>query len=292
MSGELTIIAKNTTVSSIDLSELGITVAAGGQETLTDMFDTGEIDSCNDLRTRVSADDITINDGTSDLSISDGLDFITVETRHPAGASNSIIVEEDGSVVNSTVSTVNFATNLNVVDNGSGKVTVSAETSFSHVLDYHTDVPTKPTDGDYVLVDRPGGTLEWVDAYSFASSAIGVDVCFNDDNGDWRSISNTTYTVVGTVIFPGTASSQPNEFKIIASRGGASGTATCRLYDLTNGSVIAEIPWSTVDKAAYSDTPTNLPVNEAIFEIQAKKDSGSASKSYLHYVSLRRNPST
>jgi len=276
MSGELTIIAKNTTVSSIDLSELGITVAAGGQETLTDMFDTGEIDSCNDLRTRVSADDITINDGTSDLSISDGLDFITVETRHPAGASNSIIVEEDGSVVNSTVSTVNFATNLNVVDNGSGKVTVSA----------------KPTDGDYVLVDRPGGTLEWVDAYSFASSAIGVDVCFNDDNGDWRSISNTTYTVVGTVIFPGTASSQPNEFKIIASRGGASGTATCRLYDLTNGSVIAEIPWSTVDKAAYSDTPTNLPVNEAIFEIQAKKDSGSASKSYLHYVSLRRNPST
>ena len=78
----MTIIAKNNTAGSIYLEEFGIDIAVSGQRTLTDEFSVAEICSSGGLKTLVSASSIVINDGTSDLSASDGIKAITITTEY------------------------------------------------------------------------------------------------------------------------------------------------------------------------------------------------------------------
>ena len=74
------VIAKNTTPGNIMIEDLGIEVPTGGQTVLTDFFSFDEILDSPNLQSFVSAGNLTINNGDSDLSISNGLDYITVET--------------------------------------------------------------------------------------------------------------------------------------------------------------------------------------------------------------------
>ncbi|MCK5603411.1 hypothetical protein KAR91_16115 [Candidatus Pacearchaeota archaeon] len=77
-----TIIAKNNTSSAIFLDELGAEIPGSGQRDLTATFSLVQIFECESLVTHVTSGDIIINDGTSDLSISDGLDHVYVETKY------------------------------------------------------------------------------------------------------------------------------------------------------------------------------------------------------------------
>lgn len=68
-------IVKNTTLSDINISDVGVTVFASSQYTIP-ANDYLLWASSDDIVTYVGSGDIVINDGTEDLGISDGIDLI------------------------------------------------------------------------------------------------------------------------------------------------------------------------------------------------------------------------
>lgn len=86
-------IVKNNTASPLEIADTGVTIAANGQHTIT----SGESylwTASNDLVTALGAGNATINDGTYDLSNSDGLDLIKGIFQK-----NRIIGDTDGSLI-------------------------------------------------------------------------------------------------------------------------------------------------------------------------------------------------
>jgi len=67
---------KNTTGSVIVVEDLGIPVPSGGQIDFSTQFTYDEIAGSDDLRTEVVAGDLVVNDGTSDLSSSEGEKYL------------------------------------------------------------------------------------------------------------------------------------------------------------------------------------------------------------------------
>lgn len=76
------VIAKNITVSNIIIEDLGIEIPSGAQIDLTEFFEKIEIGNSDDLDSKVSSGNIVINDGTNDLSITNGLKHINFETEY------------------------------------------------------------------------------------------------------------------------------------------------------------------------------------------------------------------
>lgn len=75
-----TLIVKNNGGSSVFFEDLGIAVSGTGQVAFSDFFTYEQIADSDDLRTAVaSGGNIVINDGSSDLSASDGVDYLTFE---------------------------------------------------------------------------------------------------------------------------------------------------------------------------------------------------------------------
>lgn len=111
-------IIKNTTGSDIPLNEVGLTIEAGTSYTLVldEYLRWATPEVITELTTPVNAGDLVINDGTNDLSASDGLRFMEYADRHYV---------EDSGVNKSKVNVItNYDTGLQVTDNGNGKVTV------------------------------------------------------------------------------------------------------------------------------------------------------------------------
>lgn len=92
-------ILKNTTGSTIDLKKLGLSIPASNQITIetTDYALLASDDSVVELTTLINNEDIVVNNGTSDLSASQGLDYI----KYPDN-SNSIIIDNTGIDISST----------------------------------------------------------------------------------------------------------------------------------------------------------------------------------------------
>jgi len=70
------IIAINDTTADIFLEDLGLTILASSQVSLHEQFEFSEIANADPLKVQVTAGNIIINDGTSNLSIADGLNYI------------------------------------------------------------------------------------------------------------------------------------------------------------------------------------------------------------------------
>lgn len=85
-----TIIAKNVGGGEIEVGDLGIILGLGEQITLTDTFETTEIISSADLRAHVEVGDIVINDGSQDLSSTEGIQHLYFETEHEDQDTSSI----------------------------------------------------------------------------------------------------------------------------------------------------------------------------------------------------------
>lgn len=71
-----TTIAKNNTGSAVSVEDLGIEIPGSGQRILSDTFSESEICESQDLKTLVGDSTFTINDGSNDLSVADGLEHI------------------------------------------------------------------------------------------------------------------------------------------------------------------------------------------------------------------------
>jgi hypothetical protein len=76
------VIAKNNTATTIDIQDIGISLAAAEIITLTNFYKFFELVMSVDLKTLVSASTITINNGTIDLNIVDGLNHLSVESEY------------------------------------------------------------------------------------------------------------------------------------------------------------------------------------------------------------------
>lgn len=75
-----TIIIKNNTDSNVTIEDLGITIAASSQRTLSDLFTLVEISDSEDLVTYVNNETFTVNNGVEDLHRINGLKHINLET--------------------------------------------------------------------------------------------------------------------------------------------------------------------------------------------------------------------
>jgi len=73
----MTIIVKNSTDQSLMISDLGIEVPINAQIDLSELFSVFEIMTSEKLKNYVKDGILIINNGTEDLNINEGLDYIT-----------------------------------------------------------------------------------------------------------------------------------------------------------------------------------------------------------------------
>lgn len=90
-------ILKNNTLSDIAISSLGQTIPASGQIIINtqDYLILASDDAILELTSAINSGDIIINNGTDDLDIEDGLDFI----RYPDRA-DSVFIDDSGFAFN------------------------------------------------------------------------------------------------------------------------------------------------------------------------------------------------
>jgi len=122
-----------------------------------------------------------------------------------------------------------------------------------------------------------------------AAGAIAFSNTFNTSTTDYVEHNSTSWLIVCSFVFRGTAIFTPTEFQIIGSRPTAGGTINTRLVDYTNaGNVVATLDFTAAAKAVYTQTTlVNLPVSEAVFEVQIKKSAGGDDKGRIHAINLK-----
>ncbi len=74
-----TVIIKNDSGSTVELEDFGIELLNGTQRDLTSNFAYDEISGSTELKTKILAADLVVNDGTQDLSNIDGSEYVTLE---------------------------------------------------------------------------------------------------------------------------------------------------------------------------------------------------------------------
>ena len=78
---------------------------------------------------------------------------------------------------------------------------------------------------------------------------------------DYIEKSGDTYEVVGSFEFRGTSEDMPSRISLTAARNGTSGTAYCRLWDVTNNKQIAVISFTAKEKSVYNTTSFTVLLN-------------------------------
>jgi len=101
------VIATNNTGNQIDIDDLGISLAAAEVKPLSDYFDFVDLTESDDLKVFVGNGDITINDGSNDLSIIKGLEHLDIESVHE----DFIQDAGSGGVINTTSAVAGAARN-------------------------------------------------------------------------------------------------------------------------------------------------------------------------------------
>jgi len=81
-----TLIVKNNTSGSVFIEDLGTAVPGSGQADFTEKFDFTEVCVSGDLQSFVQDSTFTINDGTSDLNISEAQEYLDCKNEGAIGA--------------------------------------------------------------------------------------------------------------------------------------------------------------------------------------------------------------
>ena len=119
----------------------------------------------------------------------------------------------------------------------------------------------------YISVDDTEGSAVWRLVGGTSDLASGKHHIHVDSNN-----SANSWKVLTSFIFLGTSTwGFPASIKVLAKQ--KSGSGTIRIYDLTNDQTVATK--DTIANSSYAiidvGTLSNLPVTEAVFEIQGKK---------------------
>jgi hypothetical protein len=141
--------------------------------------------------------------------------------------------------------------------------------------------------------DPTAGTAVWRkigESDTSNGDRSGTEFSLNNSKDEpfFEVVKITTPAIIAQFIFPGTDTTVPSTFKVIASRDGTNQTATVDIYDYTNANLIATIPFTSDVISIYSTmTLNNLPATEAIFELRAYVSSNQADSARIHFMSLR-----
>ena len=223
------VIVKNDTTSVITIEDLGIEISGSGQVTLSDISNLSEIISSNDLKSLVSNSTLIINNGINDLSVEDGLKYISINTDY-----------ED-------------------------------EYNVSHRLLQHPGIK-KPKKSNIPLTlqyDDSTGFI-FVEALTHGTAARpSIAAAMGGHEADHVSTATDVYQTIRSFYYAGTSDWTPTRFRVLADVGKAGETGYARVYDVTNNLQIAEVSFTNTTKATVVTTSiTNLPVNEALLELQ------------------------
>ncbi len=92
-----------------------------------------------------------------------------------------------------------------------------------------------------------------------------------------NTVTTTVYATVGSFAFD--AGTTIKSIKIVSRMESSITSFDLRLFDATNSQTLAEANFTnTTDQINDLGTLSNIPVADAIFEIQAKKNGGSTNK--------------
>jgi len=127
-----------------------------------------------------------------------------------------------------------------------------------------------------------GETTNWVktrEGCNICADNFCYFMCSFQDNNPYYTISsgpNPSWETVLAFIYSGSDNHAISESKILVSRYGGTGTAYLRIYDVTNSNTVAEFNWVSESLQILTDSSlTNVPTDEAIFEIQGYETGSS-----------------
>jgi len=167
------LIAKNVSVSLQSFDDLdGIEIVASGAVDLSELFDPRTIAASSELRTAISAGDIILNDGVSDLTLAQSLDL--QETPEGLEVLSSATMVGSRKIVNFIPGT---GVGLTVADDDPNKrVNITIAASGAGSLIWTNGEPGALAMGDLVYVSAPN-TVSRSDATNLAKMpAIGIAV--------------------------------------------------------------------------------------------------------------------
>jgi len=138
-----TIIIKNNTLSEISVNDLnGLRIPLSSQVTASDLFLEPFVHKSQDLKTKVSAGDLVINNGTSDLSIANALLYLTSVNYSEVTSPINISLPKIGTP---TYSSLNDMHNIlhspgritggTISDAGGGTINIASGTGLIRILD-------------------------------------------------------------------------------------------------------------------------------------------------------------
>jgi hypothetical protein len=96
----MTVIVKNNGGSPVWVDDLGVSIPATSQVTLSDLFELSEILDSKSLDTLILNSTLVVNNGTSDLSAIDGDKYLQIENVKDSDAGDVISVLNDLTDVN------------------------------------------------------------------------------------------------------------------------------------------------------------------------------------------------
>lgn len=195
-------ILKNTTITDISLNETGITIPASGQVTLneTEYAQVAFIDSITELTTYLNSGDIVVNNGTVDLTAAEGLRYLSISIK-PS-------IEANDSSISRYIKTINFEGDINVSDDGDGKVTVNIDPSESIFTEY--DCGEVITNGNIDYYDSVGGVSITSEAtIIFDTTRNGSDLMvYNVSSGETTFKESGKFSIQSTVSIDNTNTSR------------------------------------------------------------------------------------
>lgn len=102
---------------------------------------------------------------------------------------------------------------------------------------------------------------------------------------DQSSTNTTSYSVIMSLTVPGELMNNIQNIKVLSKKDGSVTSYDVRIYDVTNNLVIAENNFTNSNYSINNiGTLNNLPTNEAVLEIQAKRNGGNGNKKNVYVV--------
>jgi hypothetical protein len=301
------VIAKNQTGSPIELPRLGLTVPASPATiTLTEFAYIFEIGAEEVLDTSITAGDIIINDGTSDLSVAESLVYIntTGNMNGPAtgAVADSILKLSDttGRYTDVTGVTVDGSNNLSTTGAVSGSQLQISGTpiGFNDLSDVDT---TGQANGDLAYFNgtnwivlaagttgqvlTPGTPPSWIDVGTIASRVDNI-VFTSSSGSPYIEVTSSSYSVIGYFGFSGTDENTPSSIAAVTQLGGGA-SMSVRIVNDADASVIVELAGITDTAFVLQDlgTITNLTTGSSIWRIEML-GTGGGRKARLGSVSV------
>jgi len=182
-----TVIVKNSSGSDYDIEDLGVLIIDGTTINLSNEFTYTELCNSDVLRTLVGAGSLVINDGVSDLSAAEGVNYLTLENLQKLG-SDFYTKTELQSAGNSEVHWENIS---HAPSFGSP---VWSDPVEYRVLSISSTAPSSPAENDVYIDTNTDHYMQWDgSAWQDKGAVVVDDKVINLTDNDIYTFDGTNY---------------------------------------------------------------------------------------------------